>query len=89
MTKKYRLFTVFSVLFLSTLACARTVAPASTKPTGLPAGETTHVLTHDGLERSYNPVRTRLCQQKPACCACIRLSRRDGQCGERYPHERV
>jgi len=53
MTKKYRLFTVFSVLFLSTLACARTVAPASTKPAGLPAGETTHVLTHDGLERSY------------------------------------
>ena len=53
MIKKYRLFTVFSLLCLSALACARTIAPAPTEPGGLPADETTHGMTRGGLERSY------------------------------------
>jgi polyhydroxybutyrate depolymerase len=51
MTRTKRLFTVLCSLLLSALACARTSAP--TKTPGLPTGETTHALTHDGLERSY------------------------------------
>jgi polyhydroxybutyrate depolymerase len=51
MTKTWNLTVVFGTLFLATLACARTSAP--TQAPSLPTGETTHRLTHAGLERSY------------------------------------
>lgn len=44
------------LLLLTALACARTKnipAPVSSAPATLPAGEVTHTLTHDDLERSY------------------------------------
>ncbi len=53
MSKPYKLLAAFSFLLLPVLACARrsTVVPAVSP--GLPAGQSTRTLTHDGFERSY------------------------------------
>jgi polyhydroxybutyrate depolymerase len=53
MTKTHKPFIILGILLLTALACARSIAPAPTELPGLPAGETTRTLTHDGLERSY------------------------------------
>ncbi|MBK9926508.1 MAG: prolyl oligopeptidase family serine peptidase [Anaerolineales bacterium] len=55
MTITQRLFIVTGILVLTTLACARTnssATPVSPTP-NLSTGETSHSLTHSGLERSY------------------------------------
>ncbi len=49
----HKLSVILGILLLAALACARPIAPAPTELPGLPAGETTHTLTHGGLERSY------------------------------------
>jgi polyhydroxybutyrate depolymerase len=56
MSKTHKLFAAISVFFLAILACTRTKnisIPATSIPTGLPAGESTRRLTHDNRERSY------------------------------------
>lgn len=53
MIKPHNPFAVLSVLFLITLACARTRALAPTASPNLPAAETTRMLSFSGLERSY------------------------------------
>jgi polyhydroxybutyrate depolymerase len=56
MTFTQRLFIVTGILVLTTLACARTNTPIVPTPSpnpSLPAGESDHLLTHNGLERSY------------------------------------
>lgn len=44
---------VLSLLLFTGLACARRGALAPATPSPLPAGQSSHTLTHDGRERSY------------------------------------
>jgi polyhydroxybutyrate depolymerase len=53
MTRPHNPFALLIVLFLVTLACARTNAFAPASSPSLHAGETTRKLRYNGLERSY------------------------------------
>ncbi len=54
MTNNHKLLAILIVLFLTVLACGRSSSSRQTlSPASLPSGESTHTLTHDGLERSY------------------------------------
>jgi poly(3-hydroxybutyrate) depolymerase len=53
MSKKHNLHKVFVILLFTILACARTPALTPTVSISLTVGESTHLLNHDSLDRSY------------------------------------
>ena len=53
MLKTPKQLIILSILLVMTLACARTGNSTPNDSPDVPIGETTRVLTHDGLERSY------------------------------------
>ncbi len=53
MKSNWKLSTILVLFLLPVLTCVRSVDTVPSERSGLPQGETTHKLTHDGRERSY------------------------------------